>query len=146
MFAALQSTVVRLHVASLTSFIRARYFQAAILHIFSSFMSGLSQLCSCLVCHIPPRPITMLCHVRPGKNIRPEKNTRPEKNIRSEKNIRPEKIIGKLLLWCLKKPKRQLTYLLSYIYWAYWVLTLVHQRSRRHQMPGFRYLVNLQCW
>ena len=65
-FATLKSTVVRLHMASLPGFHQNK--------IFSSYMF----LHFCLVCHnflliwgcylvgyIPPRPITMLCHIRP---------------------------------------------------------------------------------
>ena len=61
-FAALQSTVVRLHMASLPIFI-TRYSQATILNI-----SIISAWDCYLVGHIPPRPITMLCHIRPANN------------------------------------------------------------------------------
>ena len=69
-FATLKSTVVRLHMASLPGFHQNKIFSSYVLfYMFSSFLSGLSHFCLrwgfYLVGYIPPRPITMLCHIRP---------------------------------------------------------------------------------
>ena len=78
MFATLQSTVVRLHMASLQSYQANKrrplknYHDIFKLKFYtlSSFLSDFSQFCLLfnLVGHIPSRPITMLCHIRPDNN------------------------------------------------------------------------------